>query len=420
MAQAKRLTGLNPLAYRGVNPATPAPFFIYDRDPATTDINFDLGTIWLNETDDTVFMLVDLEGAVATWLSLGASSSGATTFVTDSGTAMTVANTINMLGNSTTTTTSGSGSTVTWSLINGSDGQVLIGGGTEPIWANITSSDASLTITNGANSIDIVDAGTSALSYPTDSGTATPSSGVLNILGDSNVISTSGTGNTVTVSLDNGTNGQVIIGGGAGPAWANITSSGATISITNGANSINLEAGAVVPTSFVTDSGTAIPVANILNVIGTPGGGITTTGSGNTVSIAVENWTNRTQVVPALQFGGATTGITYGGGGPYLSYIRVGDVIQFGGAMQLTSKGSATGSMTIVSNLPSNPLNNTAIAIRVTNMTLTASYWTQGYINTSGNIIIEQVGSGAAAATLTDTNFANNSAIDYAGIIFVS
>lgn len=40
-----------------------------------------------------------------------------------------------------------------------------------------------------------------------------------------------------------GNNGQVLIGAtGASPAWANLTSTGATITITNGANTINLEA----------------------------------------------------------------------------------------------------------------------------------------------------------------------------------
>lgn len=40
----------------------------------------------------------------------------------------------------------------------------------------------------------------------------------------------------------NGTNGQIQIGGGSGPVWANLTSSGATVTITNTANGINLEA----------------------------------------------------------------------------------------------------------------------------------------------------------------------------------
>jgi len=52
------------------------------------------------------------------------------------------------------------------------------------------------------------------------------------------------TGGTGIVSATNGTNGQVLIGGGASPAWGNITSTGGTVAITNGPNSINLEASA--------------------------------------------------------------------------------------------------------------------------------------------------------------------------------
>lgn len=59
-----------------------------------------------------------------------------------------------------------------------------------------------------------------------------------------------------------------------------------------------------IPTSFVTDSGTAVPVANILNVLANDStandaDGITSVGSGNTVTLRL---TNR------LQGTGSTTG----------------------------------------------------------------------------------------------------------------
>jgi len=43
------------------------------------------------------------------------------------------------------------------------------------------------------------------------------------------------------LSSSNGSNGQILIGGGSAPAWANITSSSSTITVTSGANTINLE-----------------------------------------------------------------------------------------------------------------------------------------------------------------------------------
>lgn len=59
-------------------------------------------------------------------------------------------------------------------------------------------------------------------------------SGVISVDGNPGIF-------TETISITNGTNGQLLIGGGAAATWANLTSTGGSVSITNGANSINLE-----------------------------------------------------------------------------------------------------------------------------------------------------------------------------------
>lgn len=109
-----------------------------------------------------------------------------------------------------------------------------------------------------------------------------PVGGNVNIVG-ADLITTTGAGDTLTITLDNGTNGQVILGGGAGPLWASLASSGSTIVYTPGANSLNLEVGATVATSYNTDAGTAVPALNVLTVIG--GTGISTSGAGSTITI---------------------------------------------------------------------------------------------------------------------------------------
>jgi len=102
----------------------------------------------------------------------------------------------------------------------------------------ITTSGAGNTVTiNGGNPIKTV-TGNSG-------GALGPTAGNVNIVG-TNVIDIAGAGSTLTASLTNGANGQVLIGGGAQPTWANITSTGGTVSITNGPNTINLESTAGV------------------------------------------------------------------------------------------------------------------------------------------------------------------------------
>jgi hypothetical protein len=351
MAQKRfynRLSGVNPLAYVGVEPLAPPQLLIDSRSPTSDDsVNINIGTLWFVDVSPfELWQLALLTGTVATWIQLfpASGSGGATTFPTDSGTATQVGGVLNIFGSSSITQTTGSGNTVTVLLVNGSDGQVLIGGGANPMWNNITSTGGSVSITNGPNSINLeatstgtvvnfqgnsgpvvpptamgtinvlgtngistsgnagthtltittasgqpflqsltgnsggtvfadgsnninvvgtgvvsvagnpgthtltISAGTTvATSFPTDSGTAIPAAGALTVHGGT-LIGTTGSGSTVTANLDNGLNGQIIIGATAGsPAYANITSTGGSVTITNGPNSINLEASGIVP-----------------------------------------------------------------------------------------------------------------------------------------------------------------------------
>lgn len=143
-------------------------------------------------------------------------------------------------------------------------------------------------------------------------GALTPTAGNWNILG-SGSLTTAGAVSTLTASLTGltnhsvlvgagtdtitklalGTNGQVLIGStGADPAFSTITSTGGTISFTSGAHTLNMEAGASVPTIFTGTTGTATPALNNLNILGasTAAGStpVVTAASGSTVTVDVQ------------------------------------------------------------------------------------------------------------------------------------
>ena len=84
-----------------------------------------------------------------------------------------------------------------------------------------------------------------------------------------------------------GTNGQILISAdaGAAPKFASLTSPDGSVTFIPGPNSLGLEAtaGPSVATEYDTNSGNAVPALNVLNIVG--GSGISTTGSGNTITI---------------------------------------------------------------------------------------------------------------------------------------
>lgn len=82
----------------------------------------------------------------------------------------------------------------------GTNGQVLIGAtGSAPAFATLTSTGATITFTTGANSLNLeATGGSGTTSFVTSSGTATPSSGVIDIIQGLNTL-TSGATNVVTI-----------------------------------------------------------------------------------------------------------------------------------------------------------------------------------------------------------------------------
>lgn len=155
-------------------------------------------------------------------------------------------------------------------ITNTSDLRTLTGNGggglVYPAGGNITLvGGAGIAITGqpGAHTITIDATGATASTFVTNSGTATPLAGTLLIVGANSSITTAaaGVGNhAVTVSLDNITNNAVLIGGptetinnltlingqlpigstGASPVAGNITSTDGSLTISNGAGTIDL------------------------------------------------------------------------------------------------------------------------------------------------------------------------------------
>ena len=180
-------------------------------------------------------------------------------------------------------------------ISSGTDGQIVIGAtGGASVWADLVSGDGTITIAQGANTIDIRSVGGGggggAATFITDDNSpAVIDVANITFAGEGVLKTDGGLGShTVTTRITNGTDGQILVAGGAAPVWANLTSTGASITITEGANTINLEAvgaggGA---NTFTTDSGDAVSVAGTINVLG--GTNINTSGATDVLTVNLD------------------------------------------------------------------------------------------------------------------------------------
>lgn len=251
-----RLSGVQSLAYQGVLSASPPNLTWQRRDPTIRDSkNFVIGALWVTIPTSTapataVWMLIGLVQNNATWIKLWPEiTPGAINFITDSGTATVIGGNVNVVGGDSVATT-GAGNTITIDV----DGEfietvVTNGGIAMPVGGVLGILGGTNTATRAAGINVFIDVikdfvipadGSMTFEDPTYA---------------SGVVQTDAGG---TMFADNGTNGQILIGGGTNPTWANIISSDSSVIITNGANSIDLTLPAEVATEFEADSGPII------------------------------------------------------------------------------------------------------------------------------------------------------------------
>lgn len=279
----QRLNGLNPLAYMGDNAFQPPEFVTDNRPPTANDsFNFELGTLWLDVASNTppsandVYMLVALNGGVATWVSVGGSDLETLTGNSGGPVSPDGAMNINIVGNGTTITVVGNPGTNTLTISAVGTGLVstLTGnsGGAVPPTAgniNVIGTGVITVVGNpGTSTLTVTPSGAIASSFITNpaTGTATPSAGVLTF---------AGAGGTV------------------------VSAAGSTVTITG--------SGGTVTTLHTQDGNNVTPTAGVINISGAHGLNTTGTVGPNTVTVAINNAITLGDLTPLAADAGAIT-----------------------------------------------------------------------------------------------------------------
>jgi hypothetical protein len=407
------------LAYTGTNATRPPNMFIMSRAPTPTDYqNFQLGDYWLYRVSLTanngkLYVLLGLVANVANW-ALITGSSGIVEFL-QGNTGLPVppnaSQVINVKGDGVGITIAGNPgtNTLTASLVGG--GIATQSYATDPA-TGTAMPDASGKLTLAATDGLTISAAAHTVTYGVSGGgsivtglltqdghTVTPTAGVIQLSGGSNLTTTGTIGpNTATISLSGITQHSLQVGGAANA----LTQLGVA---TNG--QLPIGSTGADPVLATLTAGSGVSITNAAGSI--------------TISSSVPSYTTG-PFTPGLSFGGATTGITYSV--QYGQYTQIGNVVFFSGGFILTNKGSAMGDA-LFTGLPhaiySSDSTQTATGSSAY-VTFSGGYtWLWGaLIPSDTTIAINQGGSGVDVSTLTDAAFANNSAVNFTGLYFTS
>jgi hypothetical protein len=140
--------GVNPLAYEGVLAVNPANVVLALRAPTTSDTNYPDGTIWIDKSNLSAIGIYE-KGAttagLATWITLGTSSTGPGTF-----TNLTATGTVNLNTTGAGVTSIGTGGTGATNIGNATGGTAITGPATLTGNLSLTGAGTGLRIEGGA------------------------------------------------------------------------------------------------------------------------------------------------------------------------------------------------------------------------------------------------------------------------------
>lgn len=274
----QRLNGLNPLAYVGVNAVQPPDFLTKNRPPTPNDSkNVYLGQIWLDygtntpPTTNDIYMLVSLDGNMATWVSFGGGD--LETLTGNSGGAVSPdgSNNINIVGTGVITVV---GNTVTNTLTITPSSSIASSFITSPATGTATPASGVLTfagtgattVSASGSTITINSVDTGTTSFVTDSLTATPAAGVLNIKAQ-------------TATLGCGSSVKFTAPGSSNTVQFDVTDADANTMI--GSESGRLAMTSSFTTALGYQSGSDLTTANHNTMLGYQAGTALTTGGNN-------------------------------------------------------------------------------------------------------------------------------------------